>query len=271
MKKTKKDFSSLSLRKNKKISRQGALQTNKQAWEIAASNFYGVNAMPEWGPFGIGEDINEALIGSVKNKTFVEIACGSGHSIGYLVKHGAKRVHGVDMTHAQIESATQLNRNAIQKGKVKLYEIPMEQKLNIRSIDTVFSIYGIGWTVSPKKLLKNIFGYLSPGGRFVWSWDHTFFTDVEYQKGKFAIKYSYHKEREVFINGWRGSKGAYITYRKTATWFKLLTEAGFRVIGYLEPEPRKATRQSKDRKRYYSIYKAKMIPSTMIFVCEKPS
>lgn len=244
------------------------LKANKQAWNIVAPLFRGGSALPKWGPFSVGIN-DKSLIGPIKNKTFLEIGCGSGHSIRYLVGRGAKKVYGIDLSHTQIEFARSLNKKAISKGKVELFEVPMEQKLKIGPVDTVFSIYGIGWTLNPKRLLRNIRSYLKPGGRFVWSWDHSIFSDVEHRKGKLVIKHSYHDESEIFVKDWRGSKGAYITYRKTATWFQPLSDNGLSVIRYLEPRPVRIPEKIKDPKRYYSTFKAKMIPATIIFVCRK--
>ena len=244
------------------------LEVNKETWDIVAPQFYGHSSLPQWGPFGVGRDSPE-LIGKIKGRSFLELGCGSGHSIKYLIEKGAKKVYGMDISEAQLEYTRKLNYAAIADGRVELFNGPMEKKIKIKSIDTVFSVYGFGWTVDPEKTLKNIYSYLKPGGRFIWSWDHTIFTNVQYQNGKFVVVYSYHDDKEIFLKNWKGGKGAYITYRKTATWFQILTNAGFQVAQYLEPKPRTVTKESHNPKRYYSIQKAKLLPVTMIFVCDK--
>lgn len=244
------------------------LKQNKETWDIVAPQFFGHSSLPNWGPFGVGGDMPE-LIGKIKGRTFLEIGCGSGHSIRYLIKKGAKNVYGLDVSQAQLEFTRKLNQKSIVNGRVKLFNSPMEKKINIEPVDIVFSIYGFGWTIDPEKTLKNIYSYLRPGGRFIWSWDHTIFTDIAYQKGKFVVMYSYHDDKEVFLKNWKGGKGAYITYRKTATWFQILTKAGFHIERYLEPKPRTFTKKNLDPKQHYSIQKARLLPSTMIFVCRK--
>ncbi len=146
----------------------------------------------------------------------------------------------------------------------------MEDKISIKPVDVVFSVYGIGWTLNPKKTFKNIYSYLKPGGKFIWSWDHTIFTDVGYEKGKFVVNYSYHDEKLLEIKNWK-KEGftAHILYRKTSTWFELLREAGFEIVGYYEPEPIDTARAHSDPKKYYSIQKARLVPSSFIFECVK--
>jgi len=241
------------------------LETNKETWDKVAEHFFSHSALPIWGPFGIGRGMD--LIGGVKNKTFLDIGFGSGHSIKHLVKKGAKKVYGVDISKSQFDFASKLNKKSIGLGKVELFERNMERPLKIAPVDVVYSVYAFGWTVDPKKSLKNVYSYLKPGGKFIWSWDHSFFTDVEDKSDSLVVKYSYHDEHELFLKNWKGGGPIYITYRKTSTWFKLLREAGFNIIGYLEPGP---VIKKDLGKSHYTIHKAKNIPCSMIWVCEKP-
>ena len=242
---------------------------NQQTWDAVADLFVDAAALPVWGPFSVGDDLN--LLPEIKDKTFLEIACGSGRSIKYLVDNGVKKVYGLDLSQVQIDEATNYNKKAIENGIVELVQSPMEAKLQIEPVDVVFSVYGLGWTPEPEKTLSNIYSYLKPDGLFVWSWDHSIFSDILYKDGNFSAVYSYHEENPITIQGWKKRNGvnAHLTYRKVSTWFKLLTDAGFEVVGYYEPAPKTIERGSEDPEKYYSIQKAKLIPATFIFVCKK--
>lgn len=61
-------------------------------------------------------------------------------------------------------------------------------------VDTVFSIYGLGWTTDVDSVLHNINSYLKINGKFVWSWEHPIYPRVEYKNGQFAVTQSYHDE-----------------------------------------------------------------------------
>lgn len=241
---------------------------NQKTWDEVAGMFVNASALPVWGPFGIGDDLN--LIPKIKGKTFLEIGCGSGRSIKYLMERDAKKAYGLDVSAKQIEEATTHNQEEIDQDRVKLIQGPMEEKININPVDFVFSIYAIGWTPEPEKTLQNIFSYLKPGGLFIWSWDHTFFTNVQYEDGKLVVVYSYHEENDLAIKNWK-KEGvtANITYRKTATWFQLLQDAGFEIIGYHEPEPKNLSNGHSEPAKYYSIQKAEKVPTSFIFVCKK--
>lgn len=244
------------------------IEQNRRLWDVIYDQFIEASALPVWGPFGIGDDLN--LIPEIKGKTFLEIGCGSGRSIKYLIDRGAKKVYGIDLSQKQIKEAEKHNKEAIENGTVKLIQAPMEEKLDLESVDVVFSVYAIGWTQNPEKTFANIFSYLKPGGTFIWSWDHSFFTDVIYEDGKFVIQYSYHNEEPIVMENWKkGGKDASIVYRKVSTWFHYLIDAGFNVTGYHEPKPKNLDRGYNDPKAYYSIQKAEKVPVTFIFVCKK--
>ncbi len=242
--------------------------TNEKTWDAVADQFVEASALPVWGPFGIGDDLN--LIPEIEGKTFLEIGCGSGRSIKYLADKGAKKIFGLDISSVQLKEAENFNKEAIAQNKVELLKGKMEDKLEIDPVDVVFSVYAIGWTPDPEATLKNIYSYLKPGGMFIWSWDHTLFTDVQYEEGKYVVTYAYHDEKPLAIKNWKKEgTTAHITYRKTSTWFQLLKDAGLEIVGYHEPKPKDLSRGSDDPKKYYSIQKAEKVPASFIFVCKK--
>ncbi|MFA6158755.1 MAG: class I SAM-dependent methyltransferase [Candidatus Paceibacterota bacterium] len=241
---------------------------NEKTWDIVADQFFEASALPVWGPFDVGRDLN--LIPDIKNRTFLEVGCGSGRSIKYLLKQGAEKVYGLDLSQRQLDEATRYNKTSVDQGKVVLIKGPMEEKIDIEPVDVVCSIYAIGWTPDPKATFKSIYSYLKPGGLFIWSWDHSFFSDVRYEDGRCVVVRSYHDEKTVTLRNWKNSGAdAYITYRKTSTWFQLLREAGFEVVGYHEPAAGSSDKIYDDPVRYYSIQKAEKVPSSFIFVCRK--
>ena len=242
--------------------------TNQKTWNNVAPDFLEASALPVWGPFGVGEDLN--LIDEIEGKTFLEVGCGSGRSIKYLVDQGAKKVFGIDFSETQIAEATRHNLASIGKGKVKIIQMPMEQDFDIEEVDTAFSIYALGWTLDPETTLANIFLHLKTGGHFIWRWDHSFFSDVIYKDGEYILAHSYHDESLLTIKNWkRQGNDINIVYRKASTWHQLLRQAGFEIVGFYEPKPKNLIRGYNDPAKYYSIQKAEKVPATMIFDCIK--
>lgn len=243
---------------------------NEKTWDAVADLFTEASALPVWGPFGIGEDLN--LIPEIEGKTFLEVGCGSGRSIKYLTERNAKKVYGLDLSSVQLAEAERFNKDAIDENKVILFKSTMEEKIDIEPVDVVFSVYAIGWTADPEATFRNIYSYLKEGGQFIWSWDHAFFSDVVYEDGKFVVEGAYHEEEPLVLPNWKKKHGvnAHLTYRKVSTWFGLLRKTGFDITGFYEPQPKTLDRGSENPAMYYSIQKAEKVPCSFIFVCTKP-
>lgn len=245
------------------------LDTNKKTWNAVAGQFFAGTALPEWGVFAVGKD-NESLIGQIEGKIFVEIGCGSGHSIDYLIQRGAAKVYALDLSHTQIEFAQETNKQAIAEGKVMLFEQPMEEPLSIEGeVDTVFSIYALGWTLDHNQVLQNANRYLKPGGRFIWSWEHPGYPKVEYKDGQYVVVRSYHDESVKHAKRWGTDEGVYMAVRKISTWYNSLRQNGFEVTQIIEPTPLEFQEKHQDPERYYSEQRANLVPATIIFDCRK--
>ena len=247
------------------------LKINKHTWDVVAADFFGGTALPNWGGFDVEKD-NPNLIGEIKDKIFFEICCGSGHSIDFLIKNGAKHVYALDFSHSQIEFAKDINRKAIEAGKVTLFEQSMETSAPLAEpVDTVFSVYGIGWTVDPDLVFKNINNYLKPEGKFVWSWEHPMYRKAKYQNGQIVITKSYHDESLIQAKSLGTEEVFHLTVRKISTWYNALVRNGFEVVQMLEPEPVDIKDSHRDPTKYYSVPKAELVPATIIFDCRKVS
>lgn len=244
------------------------INTNQRTWNTVASKYFSRTALPEWGVFGVEQD-NPSLIGEIEGNTFLEIACGSGHSIEYLIRNGASKVYALDFSRTQLDFARETNYEAIQEGKVVLFEQPMETPIPLpETVDIVFSIYGLGWTTNVDRVLQNVNASLKMNGKFVWSWEHPIYSRIEYKNDQFVVTQSYHDEslkQEV----WGTEEGRYTATRKISTWYNNLSKHGFEVVRILEPTPYKATDHEQNPEKYYSIPKANLIPATIIFDCIK--
>jgi SAM-dependent methyltransferase len=240
------------------------LTANAAAWDKVAPHFYGAIALPDWGPLAVGS--NADLLGSIAGKAIAEIGCGSGHSLKYLIEHGASKVFGIDLSREQIEAARALNHSAITSGQVSLFNCPMEERVSIDPVDIVVSVYALGWTTDPAAVLANIRSYLKPEGLFVWSWEHPLYRLAALKEDTIVVASSYFDESEVFIKGWGGSEGVYQTPRTIARWFDLLTASGFAVEKYLEPAPVAVPTRSGG---YYDARKTNALPLTMVFACRR--
>src|SRR5258708_778165 len=126
------------------------LATNQRAWDIVAPKFRGVCALPAWGPFDVCKDRD--LLGDISGQTVLEVGCGSGHSLAYLVDRGVRKAHGLEFSTTQLTFAAELNREAIDAGRVHLIQSPMEHPIEIPPVDLIVSVYAMGWTRDPQSL-----------------------------------------------------------------------------------------------------------------------
>jgi SAM-dependent methyltransferase len=245
------------------------LATNKRAWDQIAHRFAGHCALPNWGPFG--ECRSTDLLGNVRGMTVLEVGCGSGDSIARVVECGARLVYGIDLSTTQIALATERNRGPIAAGRVHLIQVAMEKPLDLRDIDLIFSIYGIGWTRAPAATFRNLAAYLKRGSRLIWSWGHPLFPEVQSVDGKFILpeSYSYFNEESQFASGWCGTEGTVVQNRMLSTWTRHMAEAGFVVRGLLEPEPESCPDWVFNNNRLIPMIRARLLPSTLVYVCEK--
>jgi len=152
---------------------------NQRAWDIVAHKFRGICALPAWGPFDVSKDRDP--IGDVSGRTILEIGCGSGHSPAYLVDKGEK-VFGLGFSATRISFARELNRLAIEDGRVELIHAPMEEPIDFEPVDLIVSVRAMGWTRDPQALFRNLWSYLKPNGRLIWSWGHPLFDKTKLRK-----------------------------------------------------------------------------------------
>jgi SAM-dependent methyltransferase len=167
--------------------------------------------------------------------------------------------------------ASERNKAHLATGKVQLFEAPMERALNLSCIDLIFSIYAIGWTLNPSATFRNLAMYLRPGGRFIWSWGHPLFPEVEYVDDRFLLpsSYSYFNEKREYTARWCGTEGAVIQNRMLSSWVRDLTNAGFVVRQLLEPEAESCPPWVFNNNRSIPMVKARILPTTLIFICDK--
>lgn len=245
------------------------LARNKEAWDQIAHRFVGHCALPDWGPFG--ECRSTDLLGDVRGMTVLEVGCGSGDSIARVVERGAQLVYGIDLSSTQIELAAERNRAAIRDGTVRLIQAPMEEALALRDLDLIFSIYAIGWTRALAATFRNLAAYLKSSGRLIWSWGHPLLPELQPLDGKFVVpeSYSYFNEQSQFVQGWYGTESTVVQHRMLSTWMHHMGEAGFIVRGLLEPEPESCPDRVFNNNRLIPMIRARLLPSTLVYVCEK--
>lgn len=243
------------------------LNQNSKSWNIVADDWFGVTALPTYGPFTPKED-ELKLFEGVSGKCVLDIGCGSGHSLLYMGKRSASELWGLDISSVQINNAKDfLNKNGYSP---KLFVSPMEENPGIPQnyFDIVYSIYALGWTVDLDRTICMISKYLKQGGIFIFSWDNPLLQCLEVKDEKIVFCRSYQEENLININ--KGGQPMYLRNWKLSSYINALSIAGMKVDKLIEKTNVEEFSGEVDfSEKYYSAYKCKFIPMSFIIKAVK--
>jgi SAM-dependent methyltransferase len=245
------------------------LNENKKSWDKVAHHFNGIDALPSYGPFTQTEE-DLKLFGNLNDKKVLDIGYGSGHSLRYMAANGVSELWGVDISESQ-KAAAEETLKGLQPN---LYCSPMEIDCNLPKdyFDYAYSIYAIGWTTDLEATFQLIYSYLKPGGVFIFSWDHPLYPHLQSENGVITLTGSYQEEGFTTYDRFKGEDATVvIPKRKMATYLNELIRAGFAIQSVIEGDI--PTYFEKEQEvisdRYYSLYKARKFPTTMIIKAVK--
>lgn len=248
------------------------LDKNRNYWDTNADLWFGVTALPEYGPMTPSEE-DLKLFGDVSGKRLLEICCGSGHSLKYNADHGAAELWGLDISKSQLKNAEKLLHENSCSANLICSSMEAECGIPKNHFDIVYSIYGIGWTTDLQGTFDKIASYLKENGVFIFSWAHTINycvawspekqTDVP-DDGKMYFTKSYFDEDYFTIPLNEGKM--ILSNRRISSYVNALAKAGF-VIEQMIEQTDQATLYASDPSGKQK--KAQMLPLTVIFKARK--
>ena len=150
----------------------------------------------------------------------------------------------------------------------------MEEEIDLPKhyFDYVYSIYAIGWTTDLSTTFRLIYSYLKKGGSFIFSWDHPLYAHMKSENGQISLDGSYQHEGVKTFDNFKGEGTTMVMYkRKMSTYINELIKAGFTIDSVIESDvsANYNTLEVEVSDRYYSLYKARKFPSTMIIKASK--
>ncbi|MBR9704824.1 class I SAM-dependent methyltransferase [Candidatus Pacearchaeota archaeon] len=240
----------------------------KKWWNDNAISFQKEHKVPlsiSYGPW-MPNETKLKLMGNLKGKKVLEIACGGAQCGITFAKKGAK-VIGIDISEEQLKYAKEL----AQKNKVKIKllqgDVTKLPQIKSNSQDIVFSSWAMFYIGNLKKCFKEVHRVLKKKGIFVFSTHHPFWENLDKKTMKVKRCYfdtgKYYKERH--------KKGMFGAYRHTISEFaEALYYAGFVIERILEPDPRKYKKHGTEIVPEAFKRKAmKKIPRTLIIKARK--
>ena len=254
------------------VKREEILRINRKGWNEVAPKFYGGTALPKYGPLAQTED-RLHLIDELQGKTALELGCGSGHTLGYLARErGAGELWGLDLSDEQIRFA----REYLEAEKIpaRLFLSSMDENPGIpaAAFDLVVSIYALGWTPDLRRTLALVYSYLKPGGVFIFSWEHPVYHCLDYRPELDGYEFtrSYLQEGAEIDPSWKGVE-IVLNMRSLSTFLNAVIESGLLLEKVIECEPELSLAREQDfaPDKWYSVPRAKLVPTTFIVKARK--
>ncbi len=207
------------------------LEQNSSWWASITEADMTTIALPHYGFFTPTED-TLCLIGDVRGKNILEIACGSGDSLVWMGKKGAKELWGLDISSTQIKRSNALLKENGQKANLFVSPMELNPGLPHGYFDLVFSIYGLGWSMDLEKTIIHITEYLKPGGRLIFSWDNPLMQCIITENQKYSFSRSYVEEEEILISNY--GEVFHLHNWKLSTYLNCLAKHGFLIEQVVE-------------------------------------
>jgi SAM-dependent methyltransferase len=256
------------------LGREDILSINQKGWNKVASFFYGGTALPKYGPLASTEDELD-LLPDLAGKKVLELGCGSGHTLAYLRENrNASELWGLDLSETQIGFTREFLEEKNIPAKLLIASMDENPGIPENYFDLVVSIYSLGWTADLPRTLALICSYLKPGGIFLFSWEHPAYRSLRYQADieKYVFETSYLDEGPVVDPSWKGVE-IVINHRKLSTYLNAIIQSGLIIERVIESELNISQAREKDSvpENWYSVPRAKMMPTTFIVKAHKPN
>ncbi|PAM93205.1 SAM-dependent methyltransferase [Flavobacterium sp. IR1] len=190
---------------------------------------------------GAGEwHVLKKMLPEFVGKKVLDLGCGYGWHCRYAIENGAQSAIGIDISEKMLQKAREIN----QLDNIKYEQSALEDvAFNDETFDVVISSLTFHYIQAYDALIRNVYNWLKPNGRFVFSVEHPVFTaegsqdwvyDREGNKLYWAVDH-------YFVEGQRNTSflgERVVKYHRTlSTYLNELIKQGFKIIEVNEPLP----------------------------------
>ena len=193
----------------------------------------GLSAAGEWHEL-------KRLLPDFTGKRVLDLGCGFGWHCRYASDHGAAAVIGVDLSEKMLEKArADTHDESIHyvRGAMEDVDFPPE------SFEVVLSSLALHYVEELEPLVRRVYGWLAPGGDFVFSCEHPVFTaegSQDWVTGPDGAPLHWPVDR-YFTEGRRPAHFLgcdVVKYHRTLTaYVQTLLGVGFVLKALVEPRP----------------------------------
>ena len=211
---------------------------NRAAWTVANAAYTDGAARKAWaqpnvtwGVWGVPEE-ELGILPAVAGLDVVELGCGTGYFGARLMRAGARRVVGVDVTPAQLDSARRCEAE-FQLG-LEFVEANAEATgLPDASFDVAVSEYGASIWCDPERWVPEAARLLRPGGELVFMRNSTVSLLCMPDEGK-VTDALLRPQRSLRRLEWGGDDPGVEFHLPTGELIRLLGRCGFELVDMVE-------------------------------------
>jgi SAM-dependent methyltransferase len=214
------------------------IRINRDAWTRTNARYTDASAEGDWaqeeitwGTWDTPErDLN--VLPDVRGKDVVELGCGTAYLGAWLKRRGARRVVGVDITPAQLDTARRLNEK--HGLGLELIEANAEATpLPDAAFDLAVSEYGASIWCDPHKWIPEAARLLRSGGELVFLRNSTLAMLCVPDSGKVQERLQ-RPQRGMNRLEWADDDPGVEFHPAHGDLFRILRDAGFEVVDLVE-------------------------------------
>jgi SAM-dependent methyltransferase len=211
---------------------------NREVWTRANAEYTDAQAREAWAQEEITYGMWSAperelrVLPELRGKDVLELGCGTGYFGAWLKRAGARRVVGVDITPAQLETARRMNEE-FGLGLEFLEENAERTSLPDASFDLVVSEFGASIWCDPALWIVEAARLLRPQGELVFMRGSTLQMLCMPDEGPVQDRLV-RPQKDLYRLDWGDDDPGTEFHPGTAEMFRILRENGFELVDFRE-------------------------------------
>jgi SAM-dependent methyltransferase len=211
---------------------------NRDAWTKSNAEYTDARARDAWaqdeitwGKWNLPES-EVGILPPLDGKDVVELGCGTAYFGAWMKRHGARRVVGVDVTPAQLDTARRMNEE-FGLGLEFLEENAEHTSLPDESFDLAFSEYGASIWCDPELWIAEAARLLRPGGELVFMRGTTLVILCMPDEGN-VTEQLVRPQKGIYRLDWVDDDPGVEFHPSTSEMFAVLRKNGFELVDFRE-------------------------------------
>jgi SAM-dependent methyltransferase len=213
------------------VNREGWTKANAEYTDAAAQKSWAQTEIT-WGQWSLPER-EVRMLPDVAGKDVIELGCGTAYFGSWLKRGGARRLVGVDVTPAQLETARRMNAEfglALELIEANAEDVPLPDA----SFDVAFSEYGASIWCDPKLWIAEAARLIRPGGELVFMRGTTLRILCSPDEGKVG-EHLERPQKDLYRLDWEEGDEAGVEFHPgTGEMLGILRANGFELLDFRE-------------------------------------